>query len=178
MRQMYSRVTLHVSTFFPIYPLLTMTRIDLAYNNETHSLARLYKRLLAFDPEYTPSDFFIFTLFANALSSSRVSDWPDTWQLIKSMLKPGIARDMPFYNRALRALMCYNEQGDRDIQIATELIDQLRSEGLKPDKETYQAVMEVYFRRGTGAGAGERKGSWRGRELEREERRELEGEES
>ena len=92
-------------------------------------------------------DLVTFTRIAHALGPP-INDWPLLSSLIQSVLTSNTPRDVLFYNVAFRALSYCNEPGDTDLSIAQSWMEKMRVEGLKPNKDTYLALMDVYFRFG------------------------------
>ena len=119
---------------------------DLSNENNKRELADRYKKLHEAYPNFVP-DLVTFTRIAHALGPP-VNDWSLAWSLIQSVLTADVARDVLFYNVGLRALAYCNEPDDADICIARELMSKLHADGLKANKDTYLALMDVYFRRG------------------------------
>eukprot|EP00026_Physarum_polycephalum_P002077 Phypoly_transcript_02081.p1 GENE.Phypoly_transcript_02081~~Phypoly_transcript_02081.p1 ORF type:complete len:873 (+),score=188.30 Phypoly_transcript_02081:291-2909(+) len=116
--------------------------------NNKEKVAELYKALRESRPDYTP-DLVTFTRIAHALGPP-VNDWPLTWALTQSVMKSDAPRDVLFYNVVLRALTYCDEPDDADLRIAQDVMRMLREDNLKPDKDTYLALMDVYFRNGRG----------------------------
>lgn len=127
---------------------LSMIFKDLTYRNKSEFIVRLYKIISQNNPSHTP-DMLTFTFLLHALRTA--GDWESTWQLISSMLRPGIPRDVPFYNLVLKAIADRANVSTSDLQLVEELVMKMRKQEFYPERETYLTWMKVYFRLGNAA---------------------------